>query len=71
MAPRKDQGMTHQVKRATALQWPFLAGGEGGIRTHGRFDPTPDFESGTFGHSATSPVFAVFNLSQLNCNSPS
>jgi hypothetical protein len=20
-------------------------GGEGGIRTHGRFDPTPDFES--------------------------
>jgi len=30
-------------------------GGEGGIRTLGRFDPTPDFESGTFDHSATSP----------------
>ena len=30
-------------------------GGEGGIRTHGKFYPTPDFESGTFGHSATSP----------------
>ena len=31
-------------------------GGEGGIRTHGRLAPTPDFESGTFDHSATSPV---------------
>ena len=30
-------------------------GGEGGIRTHGRFDPTLDFESSTFDHSATSP----------------
>lgn len=28
---------------------------EGGIRTHGRFEPTPDYESGTFDHSATSP----------------
>ena len=32
-----------------------MNGGEGGIRTLGRFDPTPDFESGTFDHSATSP----------------
>jgi hypothetical protein len=31
-------------------------GGEGGIRTHGRLAPTPDFESGTFDHSATSPT---------------
>ena len=31
-------------------------GGEGGIRTHGTFARTPDFESGTFDHSATSPV---------------
>ena len=30
-------------------------GGEGGIRTHGGLAPTPDFESGTFDHSATSP----------------
>ena len=30
-------------------------GGEGGIRTLGRVAPTPDFESGTFDHSATSP----------------
>ena len=32
-----------------------VSGGEGGIRTHGTFDSTPDFESGTFDHSATSP----------------
>ena len=31
-------------------------GGEGGIRTHGSVATTPDFESGTFDHSATSPV---------------
>lgn len=30
-------------------------GGESGIRTHGRRKPTPDFESGSFGHSDTSP----------------
>ena len=33
----------------------FESGGEGGIRTHGGLAPTPDFESGTFDHSATSP----------------
>ena len=31
-------------------------GGEGGIRTHGTLAGTPDFESGTIDHSATSPV---------------
>ena len=30
--------------------------GEGGIRTHGRDEPTPHFECGTFGHSVTSPA---------------
>ena len=33
------------------------SGGEGGIRTHGDVATTPDFESGTFDHSATSPAF--------------
>ena len=33
-----------------------VSGGEGGIRTHGTLTRTPDFESGTFDHSATSPV---------------
>jgi hypothetical protein len=32
-----------------------ILGGEGGIRTHGTVARTPDFESGTFDHSATSP----------------
>jgi hypothetical protein len=31
------------------------SGGEGGIRTHVRHSPKPDFESGAFDHSATSP----------------
>lgn len=29
--------------------------GEGGIRTLGWFDPSTDFESAAFDHSATSP----------------
>ena len=36
-----------------------MNGGEGGIRTHGRLAPTPDFESGTFDHSATSPAARI------------
>ena len=32
------------------------SGGEGGIRTHGTVSGTPDFESGTIDHSATSPA---------------
>jgi hypothetical protein len=31
-------------------------GGEGGSRTLGTRERTPDFESGPFGHSGTSPV---------------
>ena len=40
------------------------SGGEGGIRTHGGFAPTPDFESGTFDHSATSPVRAIGGINR-------
>ena len=32
-----------------------FTGGEGGIRTLGALTRTPDFESGTIDHSATSP----------------
>jgi hypothetical protein len=47
------------MKKAT-LRWLFLLrGGEGGIRTHGTLARTPDFESGTFDHSATSPDSVV------------
>ena len=34
---------------------PPVSGGESGIRTHGTLSGTPDFESGTFGHSVISP----------------
>ncbi len=36
-------------------QNPSNLSGEAGIRTLGRFDPTPVFKTGAFGHSATSP----------------
>ena len=38
-------------------QKSLAGGGEGGIRTLGTIASTPDFESGTFDHSATSPFF--------------
>jgi hypothetical protein len=38
---------------------PYI-GGRGGIRTHGSIAATPDFESGTFDHSATLPKCHVF-----------
>ena len=41
-----------------------LIGGEGGIRTLGTFNSTPDFESGTFDHSATSPNQGVIIASE-------
>ena len=36
-----------------------LNGGEGGIRTPGAISSTTDFESVTFGHSATSPKMEI------------
>src|SRR6478672_3862455 len=49
---------THRASPDTQTP-PFggacVSGGEGGIRTHGTLARTPDFESGTFDHSATSP----------------
>ncbi len=35
----------------------FLCSGEGGIRTLGTREGTPVFETGTFGHSVTSPNY--------------
>src|ERR1039458_7014782 len=35
---------------------PAKNGGRGGIRTHVRVAPKPDFESGAFNHSATLPL---------------
>ena len=46
----------HQQKSKNAPSGAFcFSGGEGGIRTLGTLTRTPDFESGTFDHSATSP----------------
>ena len=46
----------HKKKAAHRAAFFVAYGGEGGIRTHGALTRTPDFESGTFDHSATSPV---------------
>ena len=35
------------------------SGGRGGIRTHVRIAPKPDFESGAFNHSATLPFDSI------------
>ena len=43
-----------KTSRQTTRSLDFT-GGEGGIRTHGPFDRTLDFESSTFDHSDTSP----------------
>ena len=39
--------------------WASPNGGEGGIRTPGAISSTTDFESVTFGHSATSPKMEI------------
>ena len=44
--------LTHQNG---PTQGPFWSGGEAGIRTLGRRKPSPDFESGPFDRSGTSP----------------
>ena len=52
MAPKTEKACRSFLKQQAFV----FIGGEGGIRTHGRVAPTPDFESGTFDHSATSPA---------------
>src|SRR6185437_6517443 len=55
----EPSGFVHTTLSARHKNAPrggvFVSGGEGGIRTHGTLTRTPDFESGTFDHSATSP----------------
>ena len=45
-------------KRSPLKGASFVTGGEGGIRTHGTRKRTPDFESGPFDHSGTSPLLS-------------
>jgi hypothetical protein len=47
----------HQIKMAR--MGPLLFGGEGGIRTHDTLARIPVFETGTFNHSATSPILQL------------
>lgn len=42
-------------KAPEKIQGLLVSGGEGGIRTHDTPKRIPDFESGAFDHSATSP----------------
>ena len=51
----RDSDALRNEKSHLSVAFPMLPGGEGGIRTHGTVTRTPDFESGTFDHSATSP----------------
>ena len=60
---RLEQGSHPQPARLEKQKAPKgafdFSGGEGGIRTHGTGDRTPDFESGPFDHSGTSPMFKM------------
>ena len=46
---------THQ-KFIFRINEVYVIGGESGIRTHGRFDPSPVFKTGALNRSAISPV---------------
>ena len=50
---------TSAIKKATQLGG-LSYGGEAGIRTLGRDEPSPVFKTGAFDHSATSPKSCVF-----------
>src|SRR5688500_12041134 len=52
------QAYVHRQSRPmpiSACGHPELAGGEGGIRTHGELAPTAVFKTAALNHSATSP----------------
>ena len=52
-------GLSHPFLKTKPLPFNgFQNGGRGGIRTHVRIAPKPDFESGAFNRSATLPAGA-------------
>ena len=51
-----ESGIDYGAFGASASLRQLGLGGESGIRTRGGRESTPDFESGTFGHSVTSPI---------------
>ena len=72
--PRCNGQPGNKKPRIHGVLWIYLdefgcvVGGEGGIRTHGRLTPTPDFESGTIDHSATSPEARILHQSPFCCD---
>ena len=60
--PRFQRSHKKKGLASECLLTLLLIGGEGGIRTHGDIATTPDFESGAFDHSATSPVCRSLRL---------
>ena len=60
--PSEDREL---ISEAPDREFTGKVGGRGGIRTHGRVAPTPDFESGAFNHSATLPTARDFSLTPL------
>lgn len=61
----KDGGCAMHPLSNPILTICFANGGEGGIRTPGRVATTIDFESITFGHSATSPGFKLLGINNV------
>ena len=57
LLPSNKFSSLFQLRRM--VSWAAPNGGEGGIRTPGTLSGTTDFESVTFGHSATSPKSGV------------
>lgn len=43
-------------------------GGESGIRTHGRFDPSPVFKTGALNRSAISPMLLCVTAEGIGCH---
>lgn len=45
----------------------YFYGGESGIRTHGRFDPSPVFKTGALNRSAISPMLLRLTPEGIGC----
>ncbi len=45
-----------------------VTGGESGIRTHGRFDPSPVFKTGALNRSAISPMLLRVTAEGVGCH---
>src|SRR5690606_30888607 len=56
---RASSACTTSGATRMGLASPAGTGGESGIRTHGRFDPSPVFKTGALNRSAISPNFSL------------